>query len=79
MNDNRLVAWKTFDPEGRFAGLVYASNALEATREVPAHHSVYVGGPSPEQPDRPYWFEAWQAGEIDPDELLGNDPRPADE
>jgi hypothetical protein len=75
MNDSRLVVWKTFDPEGGFAGLVLADDALEATRKVPAGHSVYIGGPSPDHPDRPWWLEAWHAGAVDPDELLADDPR----
>ena len=75
MNESRLVAWKTFDPDGRFAGLVFADDALEAAHKVPAGHSVYIGGPAPAQPARPWWLEAWHAGAVDPDELLTNDPR----
>jgi hypothetical protein len=75
MNESRLVAWKTFDPEGRFSGLVFADDALEAAHNAPAGHSVYIGGPSPAQPDRPWWIDAWRAGAVDPDELLTNDPR----
>jgi len=75
MNDSPRVPWKTFDPEGRFAGLVFADNALEAAQSAPAGHSVYIGGPSPDQPDRPWWLEAWHAGAVDVDELLANDPR----
>lgn len=79
MNDGRLVAWKTFGPDEEFAGLVFARNAFEAARQVPAGHSVYVGGPSPDEPDRPWWVEAWQAGTVEPDDLMANDPRTADE
>jgi hypothetical protein len=75
MNDSRLVAWKTFDSEGRFAGLVFADDALKAAHNVPEGHSVYIGGPSRDQPDRPWWLEVWHARAVDPDELLANDPR----
>jgi hypothetical protein len=75
VNDSRLAPWKTFDPEGRPAGIVFAGDALEAAQKAPAGHSVYIGGPSPDQPNRPWWLEAWRAGAVDPDELLANDPR----
>jgi hypothetical protein len=79
LSGRQLIPWRTFDPDGRFAGLVFAHSALDATRQLPARHSLYVGDPSPDKPDRPWWIEAWQTGAVDPDDLLANDQRPADE
>jgi hypothetical protein len=71
----RLLPWKEFDAEGVFVRLVFAANALDAAADLPAGHSVYVGGPSPREPARSWWADAWVASEVDPDELIANDPR----
>jgi hypothetical protein len=64
-----------FDRKGAFKGLVFAPNAFEALQQLPAGHSVYIGGPSEEFPLRPWWIDAWNAGGVHPDALIANDPR----
>ncbi len=75
INDRELLPWKVIDPDGRFTGIVVARNVLDATSQLPANHSVYVGGPCPRDPSRPWWIDAWAAGDVDPDTLFANDPR----
>lgn len=76
-SSRRLLPWKVFDAEGVFVRLVVAENALDAAADLPAGHAVYVGGPSPREPARKWWADAWAASEVDPDDLIANDPRPA--
>jgi len=42
------------------AGLVTATNALDALDQCPPRASVYVGGPSDAEPDRPWWADEHQ-------------------
>jgi hypothetical protein len=53
-------AWETFDADGAFLGTVTATNALEALDRCPPGTSVYVGGPSDAEPDRPWWADELQ-------------------
>jgi hypothetical protein len=69
------IPWRVFDAKGAFKGLVFAPNAVEALRQLPAGHSVYIGGPSAEYPLRPWWIDAWNSEAVHPDDLIANDPR----
>lgn len=75
MERRAAIPWRTFDSDGNLVGLVFAPTALDATSDLPPGHSVYVGGPSPDEPERPWWIEAWNADAINPDDLIANDPR----
>ena len=75
-SSGQVLPWKVYDGEGVFVRLVLAENALDASANLPEGHSIYVGGPSPQEPTRRWWAAAWAAGEVDPDDLLANDPRP---
>jgi hypothetical protein len=53
------IPWLAVDPSGRIDCVVYAANALDAMRVIPPGTSLYVGGPCPEHPRRPWWTENW--------------------
>jgi hypothetical protein len=75
MSTRPLLPWRILDVDGKHVGLVFAAHAIDAASLAPAGHGIYVGGPSCEEPDRPWWVDAWNAGSVDIADLLTNDPR----
>lgn len=53
------IPWLALGPSGEVSCVVYACDGLAALRAIPPGTSLYVGGPSAEHPQRPWWVANW--------------------